>query len=248
MLKKILETKRAEVEFLKNNLSIETCLSEGKSYDRRSFYDALAKEELSLIAEIKRASPSKGILRDDFNPLEIAQAYLRHNNPSAFSVLTDEVYFKGHARYLKDIKMTFDLPVLRKDFIIDSIQVYESFQIGADAILLISEALEKNKLHDLYHLAYSLDLDVLVEVHSPDSLSKLEGLDVKILGVNNRNLDDFSVDLNQCVKIREIYEKDFGPALFVSESGILSKDDYQFVEDAQFDGVLIGEGLVKGLS
>jgi indole-3-glycerol phosphate synthase len=245
MLKEIVQYKQQVVTELKKTVDFKQLIQAGAHYQRQSFYKSLSKEGLSLIAELKKGSPSKGILRQDFNPLLIATQYLNYN-PSAFSVLTDEKFFFGSNEYLKQIKEKFEIPVLRKDFIIDDLQVYESYSIGADAILLIAEILEEDTLHRLYNLSKSLGMDVLLELHSADQIRKLDGLDVDILGINNRDLKTFEVDINNCVNIRSKLQRKFPKALFVAESGVLRKADYRFVKASSFDAVLVGEGLIKG--
>jgi indole-3-glycerol phosphate synthase len=245
MLKEILEHKRSTLAQLKNSYSKEVLLTLGKSYRKQSFYEAISKEGLSLIAELKKSSPSKGTMRKTFKPLDIAKEYLKFS-PKAFSVLTDEKFFGGKNEYLSKVKERFYIPVLRKDFIIDEIQVYESYALGADAILLIAEALEKEVLHNLYKLAKSLEMDVLLEIHGEDQIAKLEGLDVDIIGINNRDLQSFKVNINNCVRVRAELKKTFPKALCVAESGILTSKNYEFIKNQNFDGVLIGEGLIKG--
>jgi indole-3-glycerol phosphate synthase len=189
-LEKILEQKKAEVSALR-----------GKRFNcrvspRRPFCEALDKRpQLAIIAEIKKASPSKGLIRPDFDPVAIAAAYEK-GGASAISVLTDERFFMGHAEYIVAAREKVGLPVLRKDFIIDPLQVEETAHMGADAMLLIAEALEPGQLMDLYQSARELDIEVLIELHSVRELDKVMRLDPPLIGINNRDLFTFATDLN----------------------------------------------------
>ncbi|MDQ0161539.1 indole-3-glycerol phosphate synthase TrpC [Aeribacillus alveayuensis] len=238
MLEKILKVKEKEVEDLKIEKNINPIMPE------RSFYKALKNPNrfIGLIAEIKKASPSKGVIKESFDPINIAQSYEK-GGADCISVLTDQTFFQGSKAYIKEVKETVDIPVLRKDFIIDEKQVYESKKLGADAILLIAEALAPKKLKKLYDEAMALQLDVLVEVHSKKSLEQL--LDVfvpKILGVNNRNLTTFRTNIHHLETISPYLPKDL---LLVSESGIFTKDDLNTVKSYGAQAVLVGESLMK---
>ncbi|NSL52289.1 indole-3-glycerol phosphate synthase TrpC [Calidifontibacillus erzurumensis] len=239
MLNKILETKKEEVAQL--------VLPPEESVHHVSFYNALKnkKREVALIAEVKKASPSKGIIKENFHPLMIAIEY-ESGGANAISVLTDQQYFLGSRDYIPLLKREISLPILRKDFIIDQLQIVESKRLGADAILLIAEALEPSKLAELYHYAAELGLDSLVEVHSPEALEGILNLFTpKIIGVNNRNLKTFEVDLKQTEIIAQMIPKD---SLFVSESGIFTYDDIKRVRKAGADAVLVGESLMRAES
>jgi indole-3-glycerol phosphate synthase len=236
MLNKIIATKKEEIELL--------TLPPQQDVKPISFLEALKNytKSIGLIAEVKKASPSKGVIKEDFHPLSIAQGYER-GGADAISVLTDRQYFQGASEYLTLIKKEINLPVLRKDFIIENIQIDESKRIGADAILLIAEALEPQKLYELYEYAYENGLDVLVEVHAADSLENILKLFTpKIVGVNNRNLKTFETSLLQTKQISALIPQE---SIFVSESGIHSKGDLAYVSEAGASAVLVGESLMR---
>ncbi|WP_282034175.1 indole-3-glycerol phosphate synthase TrpC [Metabacillus indicus] len=236
MLNQILEKKREEVQSLN--------IPERKLVSERSFFSALkqSKRKPALIAEVKKASPSKGVIKESFHPVEIAKAY-EAGRADCLSVLTDETFFQGHRDYIAQIKEAVSLPVLRKDFIIDHKQIIESSHIGADAVLLIGEALDPVLLHELYVHAGELNLDVLVEVHSLPVLEKLlPHFTPKILGVNNRDLTTFQTDIHQIEKISEAVPKE---TLLVSESGIFTFSDVETVKSKGADAILVGESLMR---
>ncbi|MCM3596948.1 indole-3-glycerol phosphate synthase TrpC [Metabacillus idriensis] len=237
MLTKILEKKREEV--------LSLTIPERTNVSERSFYSALkhSNRKPALIAEVKKASPSKGIIKENFHPVEIAKAY-EAGKADCLSVLTDESFFQGHRDFIVEIKKEVSLPVLRKDFIIDHKQVEESRNIGADAILLIGEALEAKELHELYVHAYELGMDVLVEVHSLAVLEKLMSeFTPKILGVNNRDLSTFKTNIHQIKTISTSVPKD---TLLVSESGIFTFEDVKTVQQEGAHAILVGESLMRG--
>lgn len=199
--------------------------------------------ETALIAEVKKASPSKGIIRADFNPLEIALAY-QTAGADAISVLTDEKFFQGNIDYLIEIKKHVNIPVLRKDFIIDPFQIYHSRLIGADIILLIVSALEKNKLKELYNLATDIGLEVLVETHNENEFEIAQHeLGAKIIGINNRNLKTFEVSLDATVNI--VKNKQIDDLFVISESGIFTNQDINYLRKFNISGVLVGESLIR---
>ncbi|MDQ0228757.1 indole-3-glycerol phosphate synthase TrpC [Metabacillus malikii] len=236
MLNKILESKKNELR--------ELILPEDKKLPRYSFYDALKspKRDLALIAEVKKASPSKGLIKENFQPIDIALSYEK-GGADCLSVLTDEPFFQGKREYLTAIKENVKLPILRKDFIIDHIQIEEAKRIGADAILLIGEALEPTLLKELYDHATELRLDVLVEVHAQDVLeSVLKVLTPRILGVNNRNLKTFEVNIEQLADMASLIPTD---TLLVSESGLYTNEDLVQVKKYGAKAVLIGESLMR---
>jgi indole-3-glycerol phosphate synthase len=236
MLTKILEKKREEV--------ISLTIPERKNVSERSFYNALrqSNRKPALIAEVKKASPSKGVIKENFHPVEIAKAY-EAGKADCLSVLTDESFFQGHRDFIAEIKKEVSLPVLRKDFIIDHKQVEESKNIGADAILLIGEALAARELHELYLHAYELGMAVLVEVHSLAVLEKLlPEFTPEILGVNNRDLSTFKTDIHQIMTISRSVPKD---TLLVSESGIFTFEDVKTVQQEGANAILVGESLMR---
>ncbi len=206
-----------------------------------SFAKALHLDTLSCICEVKKASPSKGLICPDFHPVETAMAY-EQAGANAISCLTEEYYFQGSSAYLAAIRKAVKIPILRKDFIFDPYQIYEAAAIGADAVLLIAAVLPPDQLGEYYHLAESLGLDVLVEVHDRTELKQIRFLSPRILGVNNRNLKTFEVDLQTVQKLRPDAPSD---AIFVSESGIQNNEDMKHVRAAGADAVLIGETLMR---
>ena len=201
----------------------------------------MVSDRLGLIAEVKKASPSAGIIAEDFDPVSQAKKYA-DAGASAISVLTDEKYFKGKLEYLTQIKQAVDVPVLRKDFIIHESQIYEASVAGADAILLIVAALSQDDLQRLFDCANTYQLEVLMEVHDLAELEKALETDVKIIGVNNRNLKTFEVDLKNTESISEEVPEDI---LFVSESGIKTPQDASLVASWGADAVLVGETLMR---
>ncbi|MEC1716729.1 indole-3-glycerol phosphate synthase TrpC [Schinkia azotoformans] len=236
MLNKIIETKKEEVAQL--------VLPPKESVKPVSFFNALqnTKNEVALIAEVKKASPSKGIIKENFDPIQIAKEYER-GGADAISVLTDSRYFQGKREYIPAIKKAVSLPILRKDFIIDENQVLESKLIGADAILLIAEVLEASKLYEFYQFATELGLDCLVEIHSSEALEGILSIFTpKIIGVNNRNLKTFEVTLEQTETITSYIPEE---SLFISESGIFTHDDILRVKKAGAKAVLVGESLMR---
>ncbi len=208
----------------------------------KSFYEVLRKDEFSLIAEVKKASPSKGIIRQDFNHVEIAKIYAEAG-ARAISVLTDERFFQGSIQYLKDITQAVDLPILRKDFIVDEFQVYETKIIGADIILLIVSALDKIQLKDYFDLSKEIGLDVLVEAHDREEFDIAADIGAKIIGINNRDLKTFQADLQVTCDILAggVPENTF----VISESGIQTRDDIKKLKECGASGALIGEAFMK---
>ncbi|WP_062198255.1 indole-3-glycerol phosphate synthase TrpC [Massilibacterium senegalense] len=236
MLKRIVETKKEELT--------RFYLSENKELPEYSFYNALRnpKRSLALIAEVKKASPSKGIICEDFKPVEISKKY-EVANVDAISVLTDEVYFKGDASYLSEIKQYVALPVLRKDFMIDRRQIIDSKHMGADAILLIAAILDVEKLYEFYLEAEELGLDCLVECHTEKEITTiLNKFTPKIMGINNRNLYTFQTNLRQTETLHSYLPKE---VVTISESGIQTYDDIKRLQALQVSGMLVGETLMK---
>jgi len=209
----------------------------------RGFAAALdrGKEALGLIAEVKKASPSAGVIAADFDPVAIAQQY-EAAGAHAISVLTDEQFFQGHLTYLTKVREAIDLPCLRKDFIIHEAQIFEASVAGADAVLLIVAALDDQQLRHLFDVATACQLDVLVEVHDLAELDRALDLDVKLLGINNRNLTTFEVDLETTVRLSEEVPDD---VILVAESGLKTRADTQRVFDADCDAILVGESLMR---
>jgi len=241
-LLQILETKATEVERLRPHEDDLRKLALVRN-DFRSFKLALDREgeRLGLISEIKKASPSAGVIDPDFDPLKIARDYVWAGT-DAISVLTDETYFQGRLQYLHDIRQEVPVPLLRKDFIIDPLQVYESVVAGADAILLIVAGLEQKRLTELHALATSHQLDVLVEVHTLEELDRALDAGAEIVGINNRNLATFEVDLETSLEISEQVPEGM---MLVSESGIQTAEETRLLASAGIDAILVGETLMR---
>jgi len=237
----ILETKKRQINILrKNEKPLYSLLK--KTKPPLSFKNAIKREgKISLIAEIKQASISSGILKKEFNFLEIARIF-KESNVSAISVLTEEEFFLGKLSYIENIKKEIDLPILRKDFIIDEIQILESKVAGADAILLIANILDESKLKKLYVFCKELNLDAIVEIHTQKDLKKALNIGAEIIGINNRNLNTLKVDLSTTEKLIPFIPKD---AVKVSESGINSMKDVLLLKGLGVDAVLVGEALMK---
>jgi indole-3-glycerol phosphate synthase len=210
--------------------------------DFRPFRAGLQRgNEVAIIAEVKKASPSAGVIAAEFNPLSIAREYAR-GGAHALSVLTDETYFHGHLAYLRQIREQVELPLLRKDFILDELQVYESVIAGADAILLIVASLDNEQLSKLYNIAHACQLDVLVEVHDLPEMERALELGADMIGINNRNLKTFQVDLATTEALAEEIPSD---TVAISESGIRDADDVRRVRAAGINAVLVGETLMR---
>lgn len=207
------------------------------------FASALCGDRIQLIAEIKKASPSKGIIRPDFNPLEIAHTYAR-GGVSAISVLTEARYFQGSLNHLKDIRKALGnkLPLLRKDFIHDPYQVYESRAYGADSLLLIVAILNPERLRELLRLSHQLNMSCLVEVHNEDELEVALRSEARIIGINNRDLSTFTVDIATTERLQPLIPAD---RIIVSESGIRDHSDMEKLKRWGVDAVLIGELLMS---
>ncbi len=201
----------------------------------------IRKDTVALIAEVKKASPSKGVLIENFDHLKIGKAYAE-NGAAAISVLTDEHFFQGHIRYLREVREAVHVPVLRKDFVIDPYQVYEARAAGADALLLIVMALEDNQLRDLHQLVSELGMAALVEVHNEAELERALKINAKLIGVNNRDLRTFHEDLNVTGQVAKLVPRD---VTLVAESAIRSVADVRRMGVLGARAVLVGEGLVK---
>ena len=210
----------------------------------QDFASALQGDGVKLIAEVKRASPSKGIIRPDFNPVEIAQIYAS-NGASAISVLTENKHFQGNLEYLKDIKYTLTnnkIPLLRKDFICDPYQIYESRAYGADCLLLIVAILTLEKLKELLDISHELNMSCLVEVHNEAEIEIALRIGARLIGINNRNLSTFGVDLATTERLRPLIPQD---RIVVSESGITRRSDLEKLRQLGVDAALVGESLMS---
>jgi len=243
ILEKIIETKKEELENYTQEYvkSLEEKAQKRKSV--RDFKGALKSEGINIIAEVKKASPSKGVIREDFNPIEIAKIYER-NGAKAISVLTDKQYFQGDIKYLEDISKNVNIPVLRKDFIIDKRQILEAYAFGADSFLLIAKVLSEEELKELINYGREFNLEPLVEIHSKKEGSKSVNAGAKIIGINNRDLETFEVDINLSKNLASEL-KELGAEVVVAESGISSKKEILELKKYQVDAFLIGESLMR---
>jgi indole-3-glycerol phosphate synthase len=241
ILARILETKKRRVKILKKNQDAFLSLIK-KAPQALSFKEAITNEgKISLITEIKQASPSGGVLRKDFSPVALAKLF-EAEKAKAISVVTEEDFFLGKINYIESIKKEVDIPVLRKDFILDRVQVLESRAVGADAILLIMGVLDEAKIKDLYTFSRDLGMEVLVEVHTEKELKKVLKIGANIIGINNRNLHTFQVDLERSKKLAPFLPEGVTK---VSESGISSLKDILLLKGAGIDAVLVGGSLMK---
>lgn len=243
ILDEIVEKRKGQLQREKENFSLEEIKEMALNSNRTSldFKAALKAGGISIISEVKKASPSKGIISEDFHPKEQAKAYEKAG-ANAISCLTEEHYFQGAAKYLADIRASVSLPILRKDFIFDEYQIYEAKVLGADAVLLIAAILEEEEIHKFYQMAKSLGLYCLTEVHNEEELQKVTRCKCDIIGINNRDLKSFDVDLNTTKNLaaKVPYE-----AVLVSESGMKDGSDIKTVKEYGADAVLIGETLMR---
>ncbi len=246
ILNKILARKKQEIidrKALKSQTVLEKQLT-GASEVRgfvNSLQNKLQQQLPAVIAEIKKASPSKGVIREDFNPAEIAQQY-QQGGAACLSVLTDIDFFQGADEYLVAARAACDLPVIRKDFIIDSYQLVEARVMGADCVLLIVAALEQEQLIKLYQQALELGLDVLVEVHDEQEMRRALELDLPMIGINNRNLRTFETSLLTTLHMLHLLPEG---CFVVTESGIHSREDVRFMRDHQVNAFLVGEAFMR---
>jgi indole-3-glycerol phosphate synthase len=242
MIEELVEAARAGVERRRAQVPLEDLARRlGERPEQRPFGEALTRPGLSLVAEFKRRSPSAGQIRDGAEPAELARAY-EEGGAAALSVLTDERHFGGSLSDLSEARAACELPILQKDFLIDRYQIYEAAVAGADAILLIVAALDDDDLDTFHAEARELDLDCLIEVHRESELERALTVDADLIGINNRNLDDFSVDVQTTFEL--ITDVPAGKAV-VSESGIADRDTLDELERVGVDAVLIGEALMR---
>ncbi len=246
ILRKIIKRKDEEIAERIKSRPLEQLIEEAKTASPvRGFVDSMEKRlnsnEAAVIAEIKKASPSKGVMRENFNPAEIAESY-QQGGASCLSILTDIDFFQGSDEYLKQARAACDLPVIRKDFIIDPYQVYEARAMGADCILLIVAVLDNLKLNQLYSLARALGMDVLIEVHDEEELLRSLPLGAKLVGINNRNLRNFETSLNTTLDLLEQTPDD---RIVVTESGIHSSEDVKLMREHHVNAFLVGEAFMR---
>lgn len=244
ILEKIINSTKIRIQEKKQKISlleIKQIAKKNTSNIPFAFEKALNTSKMHFICEVKKASPSKGIIATTFPYKNIALEY-QNAGASAISCLTEPYYFLGSEDYLKEIKQCVQIPVLRKDFIIDEYMIYESKAIGADAILLIAAILDKYQMRDYFTLANDLGLSVLVETHNNEEIQKALFCNARIIGINNRDLKTFKVDINTTIKLRNNVPKE---CIFISESGIHTKEDIQTLSMHNVNAVLIGETLMK---
>ena len=254
ILEEIIAYKKTEVEKSKEKLPLDKLKSLVKAGFQlaekptltfsNTLREKTTKNQIALIAEIKKASPSKGIIKENFNHIKIAQAY-KNGGATCLSVLTDKKYFQGNLSYIKEIKSQIDLPILRKDFIIDPYQIYESIYHQADCILLIVGALDKNRFKMLFELSCENKIDVLIETHDEREMEAALDINPQIIGINNRNLKTFETNLQTTITLMEKYKRDLKDKIVVSESGIFKSEDIELLMEHNIHAFLVGEGLIK---
>ena len=244
MLDEIVEKTKQRVEMAKEILSLEDIKKQVSLMEITHdfpFKEALGGGEISIIAEVKKASPSKGLISEDFDYLSIAKEY-ESAGASAISVLTEPYFFQGSGEYLEEIAKEVSVPVLRKDFVVDEYMIWEAKMLGASAILLIVSILDIVQLKKYLDLAHELGLSAIVETHDGDEIMSAMTVGAEIIGVNNRNLQDFTVDIENSISLRRCVS---GDVIFISESGIKTKEDVHRLKENDVDAVLIGETLMK---
>ena len=244
ILQKIVENTETNLVQKKGELSLEqikTALDD-LHLPRGRFKENISNKDEAIIAEIKKASPSAGVISEDFDPIKKAIEYEAFG-ASALSILTEEDFFMGSVSYLKDVKKITNLPILRKDFMIDEYQIYESKLIGADCILLIASILSDQQIKDFINISQQLKLDYLIEVHDENELRRVEHFEDALIGVNNRNLKTFEVDLDNSVRLRNAFKQ---KNIFIAESGIKSREDINYLKLNNINVFLIGESLMRG--
>ena len=244
ILDEIVAKTKSKLEEKKQGLSLEELSSkiDFENLKETNFKKSLQNKAEAIIAEIKKASPSAGIISENFDPVLKSKEY-ESFGASALSILTEEDYFLGNIQYLMDVKAITSLPILRKDFIVDEYQIYESKLIGADCILLIASILNDEELKNFSETAERLKLDYIIEVHDMEELQRVKHFSNAIIGVNNRNLKTFDVDINNSVELKKFFE---GENIFIAESGIKSKKDIEYLQQHNINVFLIGESLMKG--
>ena len=243
ILDKIVEDKKVRLKEHKNNVSLAQMIKladETLTRNKNCFYDSLRKEGISIIGEFKKASPSLGRIDSKINLIDRIDEY--NASVDAISCLTEQDHFNGNNDYLKEIREKSNLPIIRKDFMIDEYQFYEAKAIGADAVLLITAILDDCQMKDFYDLARELELDVLVETHDEYEIERALKIDPRLIGINNRNLKDFTISLDNTVRLRSYVPED---KVLISESGIMDEKDVRYLKDAGVDGFLIGRAFME---
>ncbi|KFC22954.1 indole-3-glycerol phosphate synthase TrpC [Chryseobacterium sp. FH1] len=240
ILDKIIERKKQEIADSKSKISVEQ-LKDSEFFGRKTFsLKETLKSKSGIITEFKRQSPSKGIINDKVAPLEVVSKYEKFG-ASTISILTDNDFFGGSFEDILSVRNHINIPILRKDFMVDEYQFYEAKSIGADIILLIASCLSPTQVSEFTELAYQLNLEVLLEIHSEEELVHINK-NVDFVGINNRNLKDFKVDLQHSVNLKNQLPNDI---LSIAESGIYNEDDFKFLKEKGFDGFLMGEYFMK---
>lgn len=249
ILVKILDRKREEIAERSASVSLEALKQQCQNADPvrgfiKSIENKINNKRSAVIAEIKKASPSKGLLRENFVPADIARSYAE-NGAACLSILTDKDYFQGDESYLQQARAACDLPVIRKDFIIDPYQVYEARVIDADCILLIVSALDDKTLQSLFDLAHELGMDVLMEVHDEDEMQRALRTGARLIGINNRNLRTFDTSLDTTLNMLDMVDERH---ILVTESGIHTQQDVQLMRDNNVNAFLVGEAFMRAES
>lgn len=240
ILEQIIESKKVEISDAKSKISLHQ-LKDSEFFGRDTFsLKETLKTESGIIAEFKRKSPSKGIINNTANVLEVAKSY-ENFGASAISILTDKYFFGGDFQDILAVRNEINIPLLRKDFMIDEYQFYEAKSMGADVVLLIAACLSVGQIQDFTELSHELGLEVLLEIHTEEELKHFNK-NIDLVGINNRNLKDFKVDLQHAVNLKNLLPKD---TLSVAESGIYSLEDFKFLEEKGFDGFLMGEYFMR---
>ena len=244
ILREIVINTKAKLEEKKKLVSLDDLKKEINESDLENprFKQSLIEKDEAIIAEIKKASPSAGIIAEDFDPIKKAKEY-EELGAAALSILTEEDYFLGSPKYLKEVRKITQLPILRKDFMIDEYQIYEAKLMGADCILLIASILNDEQISHFIDLAEKLKLDYLIEVHDKIELDRVKMFENAIIGVNNRNLKTFEVDIQNSINLKQEFN---GKNIFVSESGIKNSNDIEMLKSKGINVYLIGESLMRG--
>ncbi|HAA24589.1 MAG TPA: indole-3-glycerol phosphate synthase TrpC [Ruminiclostridium sp.] len=240
ILKKIVDARVERLKIEKKQRDVFDIINSCCNSNPPSFLNAIRKKGLSVIAELKRASPTTGLIRHQFEPIQTALQY--EQAADAISVLTEQDYFLGSPAYLEKAAKAVSLPILRKDFIIDEYQVFEAKALGASCVLLIASILDREKLAAFIQISHGIGLDTLVEIHDENELEDAVVSGVRLIGINNRNLHTFSVDISTTARLSRLVPDDI---LVVSESGIRTEKDIQLLKNARIDGILVGECLMR---
>ena len=244
ILDEIVANTKAKVSIAKEKVSLDELVStiNSKKIVKSKFKASLKDKDQAIIAEIKKASPSAGVISESFDPVTKAKEYEAFG-AAALSILTEEDYFLGSIQFLKDVKEVSDLPILRKDFIVDIYQIYESKLIGSDCVLLIASILSDTELDEFTKLADLVGLDYIIEVHNEEELRRAQNFPEAMIGVNNRNLKTFNVDIENSIRLKKFFKKN---NLFIAESGIKGQEDIDKLVENGINIFLIGESLMKG--